>query len=1687
MENRLLYKNVQPKRIVLSSEIADQEALQELLQQPSHGACGVAAFQSATGASRKAVELLLRQLCAHENRAGVVVDERGHKVGDGAGAIFRTNNDEAGNGMQEYMHSNAGREHNVPLSYKGEQLHGSLLFLPKELADKQDEVATAIQRILNNHGFHFLNFQKARTNPDAISKRSQAVMPDVYQLTYAEGQHESRETLQKAIYLARLAIQKTIPQVHIVSLQPGTMTWKAMCVGAELPEFYPDLMRPDFITDAGTSHTRFSTNTAAEWDKAQGFDFLVHNGEVNTNRKIMRVLRNMERKGKLPTNIIKGGSDSSNLDRAFQFLRYKGLSLAEAVRFMVYPALDDLETMPPDIKEYFIALAQCMGSFQAIGPITGFVIDRDIIVGFRDNSGLRPLVVQQIAGVGTIMGSAINLSEEDRANVVSYHRPGPGAMVTLNNRCHFANTHEATRAVVKGSKLMGEKQVSKVNHPRRRNRRLTVAGRQRAHLDRAREIMAANPNTRIRRLHTFGANRQRLKQLRLSIEAEKDPLDGMGSDLAPACFSEEPNSLGRYLIANNSQVSNPSLDYIREDGTFTLRTFLGARPQGVLENELKVDPKYNLTDPLLDDDQMTALYATNNSPESSNPHVQTISTTFSPQTAEACMARIDEIKGQILDHSNGHHAIVVLSDRDTSETEVYIPPHLLVSYLSEALDDAGKSSGVSLVVDTGEVLDQHEFNTLVACGAKAVHPRLIYQELNADTEKKKKTLTPKGSDLKAAKKALRASFSQTLLRYIAKLGITNIDGYRGARSFCTLGLDTTLVEKYFTDEVNSNGGGVTLDQIIEDQSRRAAIKDPNDNPRFSLESHAYNTEVWQRLQEAGGGIAHPKRSDGAPELYKITDPLSEEPPAETGTDSIEITEAERARYQAYQTAVNKTKHRTFRGSFRFKQDRTPIDISEVPSTREIISELIQGGARSVGSVNDMSHKAFDAIFNLLGSQANSGEGGVPADRRIGERWAVSGCRGVQVASGRFGVDIDYLANPQVESIQIKIGQGAKPGVGGHLPGRKTTPNIARNRGVAPGQELISPPTNHDIYSIEDLQALIDQLSACNPLAAIGPKITAGNNVGLIAAGCVKTHADFVQISGAEGGTGAATQTDKHNTGLPVEFGVAYAHQQLVLQGLRDYAQIGGDGGLKTGHDIAQLISLGADFVEIVTPILIAQQKCTFCNKCSTQTCPAHITRTVSELLGSSRDKVREGYTSDEEWNQFQRLVYNGLRILELMAEEIQGIMARLGIRTIEELHGNRDLLELDPEALEKHPWLSNFNSDIFLETPRSAFETTPKTEVEEKEGDPNTIDYYLDHPSVNQVNKNILIAVQAGLRIEQNPIIVDLLSSPLNTEDRHIGATLGFLISRGVINPPSNGIIIKTTGTSGQKYATGITDGVTIVHSGDIQNEVASFQNGGRIVVKSPIEGSNREHIIGNTGAYGATGGERFLQGSVGERFCARESGGSTIISGHTNKFFAAYKSGGLDIVLGELGNQVGKGMSGGEIYTMDQEAVDKLGKNVEVTGIIRQSDLDKVRKHLEEFYRETGDPETRVILDSPGNWMPGTTRFKKIVATGQYGTYLFQYFHAQFYKLKFNPTQLQEELSAQLLEMIGYDIVNPLSRAKQAAIEADIQHALDQLPIHIEALNDVSRNGLSAEQTFVAINEYSKEIVRQIREKFQK
>jgi glutamate synthase domain-containing protein 2/glutamate synthase domain-containing protein 1/glutamate synthase domain-containing protein 3 len=1007
-----------------------------------------------------------------------------------------------------------------------------------------------------------------------------------------------------------------------------------------------------------------------------------------------------------------------------------------------------------------------------------------------------------------------------------------------------------------------------------------------------------------RDLNLFGWTPERVRTVKHMAEIGKEPITSMGYDRPLAPFSAQRPPIAKYFKQIVAVVTNPPLDPLREGSAFDLAVHLGCSP-AVHENTPVYDPlpQYRLPSPFLSTEQMEQILATE------DPRALVIDCTFdaaegsSVAGAKALSRRIAECcRTALVAVKKREASVIVLSDRaaQRDETRLPLPMVLMASALHNTLVHEGQRRHAGIVVDTGDLSEGHDAAVLIANGATAVHPYLFYA-----------VGSPHGpvSNLVAA-------LEEMLKRIMSKMGICSVDGYRGSRLFEAVGIAPSVVEHYLPG-IPSRIGGLELEDIYDDIRAR---RDAGSRTARESDVSIYRKEVWGELQTVARGHD--------PEAWGRFVKLIDDTPPVYLRDLLEL-----------------------------RTRREPLPIEAVATEEEIIAKVFRGAAMSHGALHRVAHRAIAAAFNQFGAASNCGEGGEDPRRDRGEPWEESRSRIRQVASGRFGVDARYLAH--ADELSIKIGQGAKPGEGGMLPAGKVTAEVAMIRRTQVGVALISPPPHHDIYSIEDLAQLIYDLRQSNPKALISVKIPAVTDIGTIAVGIAKAGADIIDVSGFEGGTGAASSSSIEHAGLPLERALSETHQALVINGIRDRVVVRADGGIKTGFDIAAVLALGADEVSLGTALMVAEQ-CIFCHGCANGLCPAGIT-TQSETVARRLMTIKKGRAKDDALPDDEEERYGDAknavtRYLLALAKDLRGKLAALGLRKPEDLIGRVDLLS---QKRTGDPRKDKVDLAELLLDPADGAGTwrnrRPRLAV-----DPTS-----------EANARLCRDAAAGR---------DLVYE-LGNGDRAFGATLACRIALREIEPPPSGFVIRTRGYAGQALGFALVDGMRLELDGFANDAVAEAMGGGVVVVRAPREVPRDSHaalsLVGNAACYGATGGKLFVEGRAGQRVGVRNSGATIVVEG-AGKYAFEYMTGGIGVVLGPVGPVLGSGLTGGVLYLLDDGgAAQKVHKDARVVAL-EQADFDALRAVVEEHARETSSAVAKALLDG---WESSRQRFVKVVA----------------------------------------------------------------------------------------------------------
>ncbi|MCC6521303.1 MAG: glutamate synthase large subunit [Polyangiaceae bacterium] len=1402
---------------------------------------------------------------------------------------------------------------------EGHHLSVGMLFLPVGEASNLPHWQHEIEATLRRAGLQPLGWRHVPVDESVLGRGARTSRRDVWQVLVGEGLVPS-EDLAKTLHRVKATLEVQIRDLYVVSLSPSTLVYKALATGDQLGRFYADLRDPALKTDVVVFHRRYSTNTFSNWYLAQVFRTLGHNGEINTIKANRNAVQNLETELGLGPILMPQGSDSADLDRMVEFLVAHDISLLESVYRLMPPAWRDRPAMPAEARRFFSGVERALGTLGAWeGPAAIVASDGRYLVGALDRMGLRPLrYLATRSGrifIGSELGS-MSVAFEDIAETGQLD-PGEALAVDLVARRLLRPAEVVERVLAETAINFGELSEHRLVPLSLATRPSLPSGRG---PDSERPATPSPAKADRAALSTFGWTPERMRTVRHVAETGKEPITSMGNDRPLAPFSSARPPISKFFKQIVAVVTNPPLDPIREGGAFDLTVHLGAAP-AVHENVPVYEPRpqYQLRSPFLTAEELAVIVGADTPVR---PRAAVLDASFDDPGSgtaaggKAISRRIAELCRAALGLVKKEQAsILVLSDKGgLVPGKLPLPMVLMVSALHNALVQEGRRRHAGLVVDTGEVQEGHDAAVLIANGADAVHPHL-YFEVGA----------PHGSV-----EHLLRGLEDTLRRVMSKMGICSVDGYRGSRLFEAVGLAPDLVEHYLPG-ITSRIGGLDLDDLYADLRERRALgtsllRDPDPN--------VYRKEVWSELQTTARGH----------------DPAS---------------------YGRFVALVEATPPVYLRDLLRLRPVAVPLARDEVASVEAIAAAVFRGAAMSHGALHRVAHRAIAAAFNELGAASNCGEGGEDPRRDRGEPWEASRSRIRQVASGRFGVDARYLVN--ADELSIKIGQGAKPGEGGMLPGAKVTAEVARIRRTQVGITLISPPPHHDIYSIEDLAELVYDLRQAHPAARVSVKIPAVTDIGTIAVGIAKAGADIIEVSGFEGGTGAAASSSIEHAGLPLERGLSETHQALVINGIRDRVRLRADGGIKTGFDIATVLALGADEVSLGTALMVAEQ-CIFCHGCANGMCPAGIT-TQDELVARRLMTLKKGRPSDAALEEGDDDRYedakNGvLHYLRALAADMRDKLALLGLRHPRELTGRVDLLEQKPtgEPRKDKVDLSELLVDM-RDGPRPGAGPGPTGPAPLAAAERR-----LPLDPTSELNLRLCADAAAGRELRYD----------VTTSDRAVGATLAGRIAARVIDPGA-GLRLMLRGWAGQALGFALVEGMHLELEGFANDKVAEAMSGGVVVVRAPRETPSDARLplslCGNAAAYGATGGALHVAGAAGQRVGVRNSGATIMVEG-AGKYAFEYMTGGVGVVLGPVGPVVASGMTGGVVYLLgegDPALGDKVHGDGKVQSLTR-ADEERLAELLLCHAEETGSARAEVLRK---RLLDGERDFVKVVPRG--------------------------------------------------------------------------------------------------------
>ena len=1439
-----------------------------------HDACGIGAIVNLKGIkSHKTVDDALKIVERLEHRAG---KDAAGETGDGVGIMLQ---------ISHSFFKKAAMKLNIDLG--GERDYGvGMFFFPQDIV-RRSQAMRMLEIIAAKDGLELLGWRDVPVDPSILGKKALDCMPYIAQCFIKKPANVERGLpFDRLLYVVRREFEQSNDNTYVLSLSSRTVVYKGMFLVHQLRRFYKDLQSPDYKSAIALVHSRFSTNTNPSWERAHPNRLILHNGEINTIRG--NIDRMVAREETMYSEILEpymdrilpvvnpSGSDSAMLDNTLEFLMMSGMELPMAVMILLPEPWrhSDSDQSKQDMYHYYATMMEPWD-----GPAAVLFSDGDIVGAVLDRNGLRPARYYVTDDDTLILSSEVGVLDIDDERIREKGRLQPGRMLLADTVEKRIITDEELKTRYAGAQPYGEWLDANLV----KLRELPIPNK---------KVPIHSQDQRDRLYKAFGYTYEDVRSVILPMaRTGAEQTASMGTDIPLAVLSEKHQPLFSYFKQLFAQVTNPPIDAIREEIVTDTTVYVGS-DGNLLEDRPENCRVLEIHNPILSGVDMLKI----RNMDKPGFKVETVSILYYKNTPlERAIDRMFIACDRA--YRNGAN-IIILSDRGVDENHVAIPSLLAVSAMEQYLIRTKKRTAVSVILESGEPRDVHHFATLLGYGARAVYPYLAHECI---AELIDKSMLDK--DFYAAVDDYNMAVLHGIVKIASKMGISTIQSYQSAQIFEAVGIRPDVIDKYFTNTV-SRVGGVGLEEIGEGVEYR--------------HSHAFDPlglGVDPTLDSTG---THSLRS-GEDKEDHMYDPLT------ILTLQRAAREGDYGLFKKYSALVDSDAvPHTLRGLLGFDMPEKGIDIDEVESVDEIVKRF-KTGAMSYGSISQEAHECLAVAMNTLHGKSNSGEGG-ELPERLG---TIKGSAIKQVASGRFGVTSEYLVSAR--EIQIKMAQGAKPGEGGHLPGKKVYPWIAKTRYSIPGVALISPPPHHDIYSIEDLAQLIFDLKNANRYADIAVKLVSEAGVGTIAAGVAKAGAQTVLISGYDGGTGAAPKTSIHDAGLPWELGLSETHQTLVRNGLRKRVRIEVDGKLMTGRDVAIACMLGAEEFGFATAPLITLG-CVMMRVCNLDTCPMGIATQNPEL--------RKRFCGKPEY------VMNFMRFV---AQELREIMAALGIRTVDELVGRSDLLKFREKQVTHRA--ASVDMSAVLKSRYSVpehFEPEAVYDFElEKTKDLGTL-----IPALDLDKRSSRVSVEVG------------------NVDRAFGAILGSEITRKYKNTlPDDAFVVDCRGAGGQSFGAFIPKGLTLNLTGDSNDYFGKGLSGGKLTVRPPETAKYRaceNIIIGNVALYGATAGRAFIAGLAGERFAVRNSGACAVVEG-VGDHGCEYMTGGRVVVLGPVGKNFAAGMSGGIAYVWDgkRDLYKRVNKSmVELEPVTEKHDVEELRGLIEEHLRATGSERAREILD---------------------------------------------------------------------------------------------------------------------------
>ena len=1439
-----------------------------------HDACGIGTVVQIDGKqSYDVLDKALHIVEKLEHRAG---KDASGKVGDGVGILLQISDD---------FFRKTLKKDNIKLP---EHYGVGMFFLPRNklLLNQHKKM---FEKLVEQEGCTFITWRKVPCDESILGQKAKDCMPSIYQ-AFVQGDTD----LEQKLYVIRREFEKSCKETYVASLSSRTIVYKGMFLVSQLRKFYLDLQDENYKSAIAIVHSRFSTNTTPSWQRAHPNRYIAHNGEINTIRanvnKMLAREESMhskfldENSSKILPIINTSGSDSAMLDNALEFLVMNGMPLEKAVMILI-PEPWKHQTMDQKKKDFYHYYATMMEPWD--GPAAILFSDGQKVGAVLDRNGLRPSRYYLTSDNMLILSSEVGVLDIDEKKIVKKSRLEPDKMLLVDTKKKKLIEDYDLKNAYASSNPYGEWLDN--------------------HLLYLKDLPAPDKKTHIHSQHerdilykVFGYTYEDVKDIILPMARVKlEPTSAMGTDIPLAIYSQNHLSLFHYFKQLFAQVTNPPIDSLREEVVTDTTIYIGS-DGNLLQDKCDNCTVLEVNNPILTSRDMDKIRQLNQ-------------TGFKNETISLLFYRGTSLK-EALDnlfiecdkaYRNGAN-ILILSDKGVDEGHMAIPSLLAVSALEQHLVKTKKKTDVSIILESGEPRDVHQFATILGYGATAIYPYLAHECIEEMIQ-----LNMLDKEVNIAIDDYNEAILKGIVKIAAKMGISTLQSYQGAQIFEAIGISKEVIDTYFTNTI-SEVEGITLEDIEKDLIYH---HDRAYDPLGLTTDTSLDSIGFHKLRKGDGKEDHLYSPETIVKLQRATQ-----------TNDYDL-------FKEYSNELNSShqKHH-LRSQLHFKKTRNSIPLSEVESEYEIVKRF-KTGAMSYGSISEEAHTCMAIAMNRLGGKSNSGEGGEKPQRLGTEKNSAI----KQVASGRFGVTEKYLVS--AKEIQIKMAQGAKPGEGGHLPGKKVYPWIAKTRYSTPGVSLISPPPHHDIYSIEDLAQLIYDLKNANPKARISVKLVSEAGVGTIASGVAKAGATVVLISGYDGGTGAASQSSIHHAGLPWELGLAQAHQNLVENGLRSRVLIETDGKLMTGKDVAIACLLGAEEFGFATAPLVTMG-CMMMRVCNLDTCPFGV--------ATQNQKLRKRFKGKPEYV---------MNFMLFIARELREIMAELGYHTINEMVGHTDNLEVDEDA--------NMDYSNILMTPYN-IHYEPK----------DTYDFELE----KTVDMKTLLPKFEPYFNEKKPHAETI---SISSTDRTVGTIFSSVVTKQFNNTlQDDTYTVHCNGGAGQSFGAFVQKGITLDVHGDANDYFGKGLSGGKLIIQPKNEAKfkpNENVIIGNVALYGATSGEAYIRGMAGERFAVRNSGASAVVEG-VGDHGLEYMTGGTVVILGQTGKNLAAGMSGGIAYIYDpnHDLYTRLNKQLvntyEVSG---KADIETLTQLLKNHYKYTNSDVAQKILSNLDHEL---SNFKKIV-----------------------------------------------------------------------------------------------------------